>query len=323
MAGEFDLIRRYFHDIGPADSSVVVDIGDDATVIDVSDVTDLVMTLDVLIAGVHFPDATPAARIAHKTLAVNLSDLAAMGAQPRWFTLGLSLPGSDEQWISDFAKSLATTAQRYAIRLVGGDMTRGPLSVSINACGALARGSAIRRSGASAGDHVLLTGSIGGAALGLDSYLGKIELDPEAREAVRDRLDLPEPRCRFGSGLNGLASAAIDVSDGLAQDLGHLLEASGVGASIELAKVPLHPVYKRRLPTLGYEPAITFGDDYELLITAPEHALDRLFVLAKKCELTLTDIGVIDRQPRLRLIDDDGKAWSGAVAGHDHFRAQN
>ncbi len=320
MAREFDLISRYFHDIGPDRGTVRVDIGDDAAVIDVADTTDLAMTMDVLIAGVHFPQHTTPARIAHKALAVNLSDLAAMGATPAWFTLGLSLPDADEQWVGAFARSLAVVAGQYGIRLVGGDMTRGPLSVCINACGTLPSGGAVQRNGAKPGDRVLVSGSIGGAALGLDSYLGKIDLGEDEQQAVRDRLDRPEPRCALGCGLQGLATAAIDVSDGLGQDLTHLLTASGVGASIELARLPLHPAYRSRLPTLGYEPAIGFGDDYELLITAPTGALDGLFALAGQCEVTLTDIGVIESQPLLRLLDDSGTRWNGSTAGHDHFR---
>lgn len=320
MAPEFDIIRRYFHDIGPDVNNVVVDIGDDGAVLSPHPDSELVMTLDVLVNGVHFPEGTAAERIAHKALAVNLSDLAAMGATPSWFTLGLSLPEADETWLAEFAQSLAVVARRYCIRLVGGDLTRGPLTVAINACGSVNRGLAVKRSGARVGDQIILTGCIGGAALGLDNYRGLVQLDENEQADVRRRLDTPEPRLPFGSKIAGIANAAIDVSDGLAQDLNHVLNASNAGATIELEKLPLHPAYLRRLDTFGYEKAVSFGDDYELLLAVPQTALAGLRELADQCEVQISVIGTIEAQHGLRMIDAAGQPWRARHDGHDHFR---
>jgi len=320
MTSEFELIRRYFSGVGPEREDVDVDIGDDAAVVSVAADSSIVMALDVLVEGVHFPVGTSADRVACKALTVNLSDLAAMGAKPSWFTLGLSLVAPDEQWVALFAKSLAQSAKEHGIRLIGGDTTRGPLTIAINACGIVKQGTAIERRGACAGDQLFLTGDVGGAALGLGSYTGELNFEPRQQEAVRDRLDRPTPRVAFGQRLVGLATSAIDVSDGLAQDLNHLLDASGVGASVHLNRIPLHPVYRQMLDEIGYQRAVGFGDDYELLFTAPAEAAAAIRTVAAECDTEVTMIGIIEKKKNLRLIGDDGESWSGSRLGHDHFR---
>ena len=230
---EFDIIRYFFDRPQAADgrSDVLLGIGDDAAVVTVPDDHDLVLCMDTLVAGVHFPEDTSPGAIGHKALAVNLSDLAAMGAEPAWFTLSVTLPHADADWLAAFAQGMFRLADHYRVQLVGGDVTRGPLSVTVQAHGLVPRGRALRRSGAAVGDRIYVTGTLGDAGLALHQ-------GAEQAPALRQRLDYPSPRVEAGLALRGLASAAIDISDGLLADLGHLLEDGRQGAMLEVDDLP-------------------------------------------------------------------------------------
>ncbi len=285
-------------------------VGDDAALLNIPPGQQLVVTTDILVSGVHFlPDVDPVS-LGHKALAVNLSDLAAMGADPAWFTLNLVLPEPDEDWLRGFCDGLYALARRYEIQLVGGDTSRGPLAVAIHACGFVPRGQALTRAGAKPGDRIFVTGTLGDAALALAHSLGERKLPQADFAAVQDRLDRPMPRIEQGRALRGVATAAIDISDGLVADLGHILEASGVAAEIRLDRIPLSPVYRSHLPVLGWEGALAVGDDYELCFTLPPR-------VAPPCDAT--EIGAVTAGAGLTIRDADGRAWKPAARGHDHF----
>lgn len=317
---EFELIRQYFTRQPVTRRDVVVPIGDDGAVLDVPADQQLVVSTDTLNAGVHFPTDADAVSIGHKSLAVNLSDLAAMGAVPAWFTLNLSLPQIDPPWLDGFCQGLFALAHEHQVQLVGGDTTRGPLAISIAVHGFVPRGQALLRRGASVGDLVYVTGELGDAALGLLQHTGKLRL-PQAQCAhVLRRLHTPTPRVREALALRGLATACIDISDGLVADLGHVLDASQVGARIDLARLPLSSVYRQQRPELGWQWALGHGDDYELCFTLP---LVRQLVLqhvTQQFSCGFTCIGVIEAQSGLRITDDAGQPYHPAAAGHDHFR---
>lgn len=318
---EFELIRKYFACQPLARPDVVLGIGDDAAVLEVPAGQQLVVSTDMLVAGVHFPENTAPEAIGHKSLAVNLSDLAAMGATPAWFTLNLSLPQADPAWLDGFSRGLFALAGTYNLQLVGGDTARGPLTIGIQICGLVPGGQALTRAGARPGDRVYVTGTLGDAALGLLCVQGQLDLPAAQRAQVLERLNYPSPRVAAGERLRGLASACIDISDGVHADLGHILEASGVGARIELRRLPVSPAYTETFATLGWAPALTHGDDYELCFTIPalrEPAFRRASVdLGVVCSY----IGEIEAVPGLRIVDENGAEYRPPVAGYDHFRA--
>lgn len=291
---EFDLIKRYFQK--PAAGSVKIGVGDDAAVLAVPPGYELVVTTDTLVSGVHFfADVSPAT-LGHKALAVNLSDLAAMGAQPAWFTLALTLSQADPEWVDAFAQGLFLLAESSGIALVGGDTTQGPLSITITAMGLVPQGQALTRGGAQTGDLVFVSGTIGDAA----QALADLKKWGQTPTRLRARLECPTPRLALGQALRGLATACIDVSDGLVQDLGHILAASGRGAKINLS------------PFLS-------GDDYELLFTAREHSLADIMAAAVACECVVTPIGHIQAEPGLHLIDAQGQEYQPEEPGFQHF----
>ena len=314
---EFELIRAYFASQPVARADVVVGIGDDAAVLAPPAGRRLAVTTDVLVEGTHFlPGADPEA-LGHKALAVNLSDLAAMGAEPAWFTLNLTLPRADEGWLKKFCAGLYALARRYNVQLVGGNTARGPLAIAIEAHGFVPEGETLRRSGARAGDRLYVTGTLGDAALALKQRLGTLRLPERDLEALAKRLDCPEPRVREGLLLRGVASSAIDISDGLLADLGHLLEASGMGAQLRLEQLPLSPAYRAHLDKAGWEPALGGGEDYELCFTvSPERAqaFARLNLPAGAAP-----IGDITAEPGLRIFDAQGAPYPARSAGHNHF----
>lgn len=316
---EFDLIARIRARVGEdtrADD-VVLGVGDDAAVLQVAGGERLVATADTLVEGVHFAvgDAPPV--IGHKALAVNLSDLAAMGATPRWLLLNLVLPDGDPDWLDGFLDGWLPLAQRHRARLVGGDLTSGPRCVTVQALGTLPAGSELRRSGARPGDRVWVSGALGGAARALELR--------KAGESVpkewATRLDRPEPRLALGEHLRGLAGACIDVSDGLFADLGHVLTASGVGARVSLARLPLAPGLERLDEDHRWALGGSGGDDYELCFTAPAGASARVQALSESLGLALTDIGEIEADGGLRCIAPDGAAWTPRASGYRHFGA--
>jgi thiamine-monophosphate kinase len=313
--GEFDLIREFFQR-PPVDAAVRLGIGDDAALLAVPAGHELVVTTDTLVSGRHFPEATPAFDIGWKALAVNLSDLAAMGAQARWVTLALTLPAADQEFLREFARGFFALAEREQVSLVGGDTTRGPLSLTVTALGLVPAGRALRRDGAQAGDDLYVSGALGDAGLGLRLELGQWqdEIAEAAADFARQRLRRPEPRLALGQALRGIATACLDISDGLAQDLGHVLAASGIGAEIELDRLPRSAVLAGIDPAFADILALTSGDDYELLFTAPAAARAQIAALPLAC----TCIGVMTAAPGLRLLRA-GAPVEMPVAGFTHF----
>jgi len=278
-----------------------------------------VATTDNLVEGVHFtPDTDPAA-IGHKALAVNLSDLAAMGAEPAWFQLNLTLPRPDPAWLEKFCAGLFALASAHRVQLIGGNTTRGPLNVAIEAHGFVPEGEALRRAGARPGDSVYVTGELGDAALALRHRLGVQALPPSDFEAIRERLDRPTPRVREGKLLRRFASSAIDISDGLVADLGHVLEASGVGALLVRDRLPLSATYRTHLAATGWDPALAAGDDYELCFTVPARHDAEFARWQPKFGCRVTCIGEIVSGPGLQIVDAAGNRYQPQRHGHDHF----
>lgn len=311
QAGEFDLIARIRARAGTR-ADVVLGIGDDAALLQPPPGRQLVVTADMLNVGVHFPEDTAAAAVGWKSLAVNLSDLAAMGAAPAWCMLSLSLPASDPDWLEGFLDGFLSLASRSGIVLVGGDTTRGPLSIAVTAMGFIEPGKALRRDGARVGDEVWVSGTPGDAAAAL-------RLHPAAPAALRERLDRPSPRNALGLRLPGIASAAVDVSDGLLADLGHITRSSGAGAVIELEHLPVSEALRAAFdPPSRHDLQASGGDDYELCFTAaPEHhaAID---ALARELDLPLACIGRIVEGEGVRA-RVDGQPWQAARTGYAHF----
>ncbi|MGH8502847.1 MAG: thiamine-phosphate kinase [Gammaproteobacteria bacterium] len=319
MVSETDLIRRYFTS-APRRADVVLGVGDDGAVVRPPADAEVVVSVDTLIQDVHFPHETPAAAVGYKALAVNLSDLAAMGAEPAWATLALTLPEADESWLADFSAGFFRLANRHRLALIGGDLTRGPMSVTVQVMGLLPRGEALRRDGARPGDLIFVTGSIGDAGLGLAAMRGTRTLDTISRDWCLQRLNEPSPRIGAGLGLRRIAHATIDVSDGLAIDLARVLTASGVGACISLDAIPLSAAARAVYgDAVDWAAVLTAGDDYELLFTvSPARAQDlaRAFVGA---DCGITRIGQVERRAGLRYTLH-GAAWTLDVrAGYDHF----
>ncbi|MCG2634903.1 MAG: thiamine-phosphate kinase [Gammaproteobacteria bacterium] len=265
MPAEFELIDRYFRR-AVRRPGTRIGIGDDAAVIQPPSDSDLVVAVDTLVAGRHFPPGTPPKALGHKALAVNLSDLAAMGAQPAWATLALTLERADDGWLQAFASGFFELADRFGVELVGGDTTQGPLTLSVQVMGCLPRGEGLLRRGAGPGDEIWVTGTLGDAAL----YLKSLGSGEAIGEQIRRRLDYPEPRVDVGLALRNLATSAIDISDGLMADLGHLLAASGVGAELQVVDLPLSDSVRDYVTRSGdWAVPLSGGDDYELCFTAP------------------------------------------------------
>jgi thiamine-monophosphate kinase len=304
VPSEFEIIRRYFS--RPA-RHAVLGVGDDAALLAPSPGMELAAATDLLVGGRHFLPGADPRLLGHKALAVNLSDMAAMGATPRWAMLALALERDDEAWLAEFSAGFYALAERFGVDLVGGDTTRGPMALCVAILGEVPAGRALRRAGARAGDDVWVSGELGGAAYAL--------ADPGDAAAAR-RLHAPEPRVALGEALRGLASAAIDVSDGFAQDLGHILESSGVGAEVRYALLPKHRIAD---PALERRCVLAGGDDYELAFTAPpaqRAAIERL-----SGEPKLARVGtIVAGAARLRVLDERG-APIAVERGYDHFAA--
>lgn len=326
--GEFDLIARYFsRHVGAADG-VVVGPGDDCAVLGLRSGMQLAVSTDMLVEGRHFLPTVDPARLGHKALAVNLSDLAACGARPLACTLAMALPRVDEDWLQGFADGFHALADAHGCRLVGGDTTAGPLNLSVTVFGevpAAPGAGAILRSGARPGDELWVShtpdGGIGDARLALEVFRGHVALGGDAFERVRLAMERPEPRVALGLALRGIASAAIDVSDGLLGDLSHLLRRSGVGAIVDADRVPrsadlaAQPLALQRLCTLSG------GDDYELVFSAPRARHEDVLAAAQAAGIAATCIGRIDAGAALQLIDGEGRRVDSAWTSFDHFRA--
>ncbi len=316
---EFDLIRDFFVRATGARADVLLGIGDDCALLRAPPGLALAVSVDTLVAGRHFlVDADPL-DLGHKALAVNLSDLAAMGAQPAWATLALTLPQVDKNWLRAFVDGFAALAVIHDVQLVGGDTTRGPLSITIQVHGFVDPLLALRRSGARAGDRLLVSGTVGDAGLALQLMQQQLRGGSVDGRLSR-RLDRPTPRVALGRLLVGQASAAIDVSDGLIADLGHLCAASGVGARVELARLPLSPAFREHCPPRQWRPALAGGDDYELLFSL---AADRIEALRDRCRgagESVQEIGRLVDVPGITLIYPDGRESTEIPDGFDHFR---
>jgi len=317
--GEFELIEKYFK-VPHARKDVVMGPGDDCALLTLPADTMLAVSTDTLVSGVHFfPDMDPV-DLGYKALAVNLSDLAAMGAEPRWVSLALTLPAVNEAWVAGFAEGFLELAEYYNVALVGGDMTRGPLSITVSVKGSVPAGRALMRSGARVGDGIYVTGTLGDAALALSHLLGKRTLNENQLAAVLPRLDHPHPRILAGQGLRGLASSALDLSDGLASDLGHILKASGVRAQIDLDLLPLSPVLQDAVPARdAWQLALAGGDDYELCFTVPQEHHGALDTALANCGVRFTRIGRIQAgDPGIDYVQDE-QPVELHLKGWDHF----
>ena len=315
-AGEFDLIARIRARVATR-ADVVLGIGDDAALLTPPPGRQLVVTADTLNDGVHFPRGTSPADVGWKALAVNLSDLASMGAEPAWCTLSLSLPQSDPAWIEGFLDGFLDLAEQHGIALVGGDTTRGPLSIAVTAMGLVEPGRALRRDGARVGDEVWVTGTLGDAAGGLAL------LDREAVPALRARLDRPTPRVAAGRALAGIATACVDVSDGLLADLGHVCARSHVAARIDVDALPASAAL---MEVIGEADRIALqaggGDDYELCFTAPADAGADIGAVSAQLGLRITRIGRIVVGEGVHPVDAKSQPWSSPRRGYDHFAEQ-
>ncbi|MDO8705042.1 MAG: thiamine-phosphate kinase [Sulfuricaulis sp.] len=314
---EFELIRTFFARQPVSRADVKTGIGDDAALLRPPHNQCLTVTSDLLVAGVHFfPDVDPVS-LGHKALAVNLSDLAAMGAEPAWFLLNLTLPNVDAAWLEKFCQGMFDLAREYNVQLVGGDTSRGPLAIGIEAHGFVPEAMALRRAAAKAGDRIYVTGTLGDAALALRHRREEIRLPERDFAAVAGQLDRPTPRVREGMALRGIAHGAIDISDGLLADLGHILEMSGVGARIFLDRIPVSDVTRRHLAETGWETVLAGGDDYELCFTVPDNNVAALEKLKFACGFHR--IGEIEAVPGLRVMDESGKPYYPKATGHNHF----
>ena len=315
---EFDLIARHF--TRPA-ANAVLGVGDDCALVDVTNGMDLAVSTDTMVSGTHFfPDVDPE-NLGHKALAVNLSDMAAMGAMPYWAMLALTIPNVDHAWLAAFAKGFFDLAQEYNVSLIGGDTTRGPLTMTVTIMGEVPAGAALRRGGAKAGNDVWVTGNIGDAALAVAHRHGRIVLsEADYREAVL-RLYEPTPRVALGQALRGLATSAIDVSDGLLADLTHICRLSGVGATVELAAVPVSSIGARHVHSdEGRNAILAGGDDYELCFTAHPNSRESIEDLTDVFDIPLTRIGQIKRGKGVSLLGSDGKPVKIDGRGYDHFK---
>jgi thiamine-monophosphate kinase len=318
---EFALIRRYF--THPA-RGAVLGVGDDAAIVRARRGHELVITTDMLVAGRHFrPDADPR-WLGHKALAVNLSDMAAMGATPRWATLALALPRADARWLAAFSRGFMQLARRYGVDLVGGDTTRGPLVICVQIAGEVPSGRALRRDGARAGDDIWISGTLGDAALALAAARGGIALARRERVRLERRLHAPTPRVALGAALRGTARSAIDVSDGLIADLGHICERSKVAAVVRFEGIPASAIMIRHLGRSAARDALLAGgDDYELVFTAGRGRREAIAGLARRLRLRLTRVGKITRQrrrvPLVTVLDSGGRPIAIRRKGYEHF----
>jgi thiamine-monophosphate kinase len=330
--GEFELIERYFK--RPA-KRAALGVGDDCALLQPAPGTQLAISCDMLVEGRHFLSTIDPFKLGHKALAVNLSDLAACGAQPLAFSLALALPRADESWLAPFAQGLLALADAHGCELIGGDTTQGPLNICVTVFGEVpvlkGRSLAHLRSGARAGDDLYVSGTLGDARLALEVFRGTLSVPAPVFESARLRLEQPTPRVALGLALRGIATAAIDVSDGLLGDLGHILKQSGVGATVDtditLNLVAAYAYYTGARGQFGTEIspnqwlgwALAGGDDYELLFSAPPTARAAVVAAAQSCQTPVTRIGQIDAGAGLRLLDGQGQSIPNTWTSFDHF----
>ena len=307
---EFELIQNYFN--WPlSDPDIELGIGDDAAIFNLDSGYQLVTTTDTLSEGVHFFKNDSPEDIAYKSLAVNLSDIAAMGATAKCFTLAITLPKLDEIWLKQFSESLKQTSEKYNVSLIGGDTTRGPLNITITMMGVVETSKAIKRSGARNGDNIYVSGEIGDAAL----CLKKINAGERPHKAELIKLNRPIPRIELGSALKGIANSCIDISDGLEQDLSHIIKASKVGAMVDIQELPLSQSMIKYIESNDdWALPLCGGDDYELCFTAPENFYSEIINIAEFCKIKITKIGVINDSKDLKI-----KGYDGQGQSYKHF----
>lgn len=318
-ATEFDLIERFFSRLSAPRQDIPLGIGDDCALLQVPSDRQLAVSIDTLVEGVHFFPGTDPEALGHKALAVSLSDLAAMGATPAWVTLALTLPSIDLNWLASFCRGFSALAEKYQVALVGGDTTSGPLSVTVQAHGFVTPGQALRRDGAQPGESIYVTGQLGDACLALRVLKGDQVAGPSQTQLQR-RLERPEPRLAVGQALAGIATAAIDISDGLKADLGHICQRSGVGAVIELASLPCTAAVREYIhSTADWTVALAGGDDYELCFTLAPGQARQVATLAANFGLDITRIGRIEAGSAVVCVDQNGLEIPMDNGGFDHF----
>lgn len=317
MTTEFELIDRFFSHRAP---DVLLGVGDDAALITPSPGHDLVVTTDTIASGIHFmPDVEPRS-LGCKALAVNLSDLAAMGARPRWALLAITVPKADEAWFSAFSEGFYELARRHDVSLIGGDTTRGPLAITVTALGEVASGRALRRDGARVGDELWVSGQIGSAALAMRHIRGDVRLKGKGLETCMARLEAPIPRVELGKELSNVASSAIDVSDGLVADAGHICAASGVAIEITYADVPsISDVAHLKGDRVVRDAMLAGGDDYELLFTIAAGEARQMDSISARLGLALTRIGRVVAGEGVHVLDDSGEVIAVDIGGYEHF----
>ncbi len=316
--GEFDLIAKYFT---RRVTRAVLGVGDDCALLAPAPGTQLAVSSDMLVEGRHFLSTVAPDRLGHKALAVNLSDLAACGATPVAFSLALAMPRVDERFLEGFARGLLALADAHGCELIGGDTTQGPLNLCITVFGEVPQGQALLRSGARAGDDLYVSGTLGDARLALEVFRGTVALDGAAFERVRVAMEQPQPRIALGLALRGVASSAIDLSDGLLGDLAHVLQRSGVGAELQVDAVPRSAVLGALPEALQRECTLAGGDDYELLFSAAPGAAARVAAAARAAQVPVTRIGRLSAAAGLRLIDRDGRPVAHTFGSFDHFKS--
>lgn len=319
MVSEFDLITRYFMRTGRSGARTALGIGDDCALLAPAPGMHMAISCDMLVEGRHFyPDANPE-WLGHKALAVNLSDLGAMGARPVAFTLALALPDASDAWLAPFAKGLFRLADAHGCELIGGDTTRGPRNICVTVFGEVRAQHALRRDAAQLEDDIWVSGTLGDARLALAAYQQMLVLSPEAMQEVALRLHAPTPRPELGVALGGLAHAAIDVSDGLVGDLGHILKRSGVGAILHAERLPVGPILAQQPRQLQLQYALAGGDDYELCFTAPAAARPAILEAGTKTATPVIRIGRIVGKPGVQVLDAAGMPLALDLASFDHF----
>ena len=320
---EFDLINQYFKTASVKRKDVVLGIGDDCALLSPPPGKQLAVSTDTLISGVHFPENTKPEDIGYKSLAVNLSDLAAMGAEPAWVSLAISLPEVNETWLEGFMSGFSELAQQYNVSLIGGDTTRGPLSVTVSITGFVSAGAALRRDAAKAGDYIYVTGSLGDARLGLEAILNNTVIDNDVQFCI-NRLNRPEARVLAGRLLSELTDiTAIDISDGLLADLSHICEASKTGASIELQSLPLSTQLRRVYQQQPeWEKVLSAGDDYELCFCCSPGQESAVLETFKAHDIVLNKIGVITESKGIQCVQADGSLLEIDHQGYNHFQSE-
>lgn len=317
---EFGIIERYFKSLTKIRPETIIGIGDDCAVVKPKNECLVAFTMDTLVSGTHFYQDASAHHIGYKALAVNLSDLAAMGAEPAYFLLSLTLPKADEAWLRSFCQGMEILLQQYPLELIGGDTTKGPLAITINAVGYVQKKQMLTRSGAQIGDGIFITGHLGDAGLAFYGKEKKIALPVEIQEQVNKKLYYPEPRIEVGFAIREFATSAIDISDGLCADLGHILSCSQVGATIFIERIPVSKDYKKLVNASSYwDLALTFGDEYELCFTASMNDLPKLNSLASQLKIPITCIGEITENKNLKILDKNGYELELAQKGYQHF----